>query len=185
MKKQDKFKEMEEKAITSGKNYDYIILSAEKKACGAILLDSGASRIRNALIVVAEQGVRKVWKVKDFEMQMCPLEFSMCVKNMAKIWMCIGDREQETSYHFTRDIDENCENDLCVVGAVEAGGYIYLFSFDWRKGLNCCTLTQCESSKQTDLFVIMTNMYENGGEMSGAGQNTKQENIEPVEAIFG
>lgn len=184
MNKKEAFKEMEEKALLKVGRYDYILLSGERNLFGAIIDDSGKVCIRNALIVAFEPEKRKVWKVENYIMEQCPEEFAACIKNLKKLAVCIGDREDDTSYHFVNDTDGKLRENFGVVGVVEAGEYIYAFCYDWKDKRNCCIMADCEGMEQADLYIIMKNLYIQGGETDGDGKNDDRDISGISETLF-
>lgn len=164
--KKELFCEIERKALQKTNKYDYIIFSS--KTVGANIFGSRASKIRNGLIIVQSDGGWREWQINDYRLRDYPEPFILCVKNSNNAAVCAGDREDERSYFFFKNMEEQSPQPVSVIGVIETEKYVLAFDFDWeRKKSYYLTMPQ-EGNEDSEIFVIAKSLWEMRRSENGA-----------------
>lgn len=98
--KKMRFEKALEKAFKEGR-YDYFGISSNKTL--ATLNASELSRIKNAIVFVSNAGSIQKWIVEDYQVQQCPDELHICIKNSKVMLGCVGDHNIEAYCMYMED----------------------------------------------------------------------------------
>ena len=164
---QKNFEKVMEKALKDGK-YDYFGIADIKTA--ATINSSEVSRIKNAIIFLTDSDLTQKWEVRNYQVQQCPKELHICIKNPKVVLGCVGDHEVEESYFELKDKpDYDSSKYQMFIGIVEvyecACAFYFapkyekqfvLYSFTEQKDNSLYDLISCLLKVQEDLYEVPT-----------------------------
>ena len=155
MTKKETFQEMKQRIISKKKG-DFISLSSE--GTFAAVYETRRARILHAMIVMQTETKQSEWRIEQGHLISCPDQFSLCIKNIGNAAVCIGDENDESSYHFLRLSEDGWAEPLSIIGVIELDEEAVAFLFDWKAKKIHYLYLERESDEDSDLYVLMTEM---------------------------
>ena len=123
------FEETVRKSINPKKQADYI--SINEKGTAAKLGDNEIERIINAAIVVEYEGARYEWQIEDGKPITIPTGMRICLKNMKKAALELGDNIEYKQHVFFPNKEQ--EETFSIFGIVENEEFAVAFSYNPNK----------------------------------------------------
>lgn len=169
--KKMRFEKALEKAFKEGR-YDYFGISSNKTL--ATLNASELSGIKNAIVFVSNAGSIQKWIVEDYQVQQCPDELHICIKNSKVMLGCVGDHNVEASFFEYREKKEsNSVNERITIGVVEIyeGACAFYFDEMQKKKL---VLYNFQNQEDSPLYNVISGMVKIQEEMNTSADEKEQ-----------